>query len=49
MCVKMRTEKGTKNALLLVAAVILVSTLHQEGHQIPNHPSFAGSHHIRKY
>lgn len=35
-----------KSSLLLVAAVISVKALHQEGHQIANRRSITGSHHI---
>lgn len=38
-------SKGGKK-LLLVATVIFVRALYQEGHQIANHPSITGSHHI---
>lgn len=43
-------RKGKKSSsFLLVAAVIFVGALHQEGHQIPSRPSITGSHHILKH
>lgn len=44
-----KKKKKSGSSSLLVAAVIFAKSLHQAGHQIPNHPSIAGSHRILKH
>lgn len=50
-CVKTRILREEKNKLIssLVAFLILIKPLRDEGHHMPNHPSITGSHHILKH